>query len=177
MGGNPAAGSSSSGATDNSASGSAFQDWDVRPAQLLDGGTLRQAVAGRDDEVGLQLDDLLDIDAGEGGDDGDRRRLGWEVGDVLDLGDDPRTGAEREQDLGRSGRQGHDLPGLRRDGDLRALVIGEGHGERGRQGGRCRRKRGWRAGRWRAGGCVRLGRGRTAEDEHEGRNQEQRARR
>ena len=74
-------------------------------------------VAAGDDEVGLEADDLLDVDAVERRDDRERARLGREVRDVLDLGDDAVARAEREQDLGRGRGQRHDL--LRFGGDRR----------------------------------------------------------
>src|SRR4029078_9482847 len=46
--------------------GVADEDRDVRAPELLDGGTLGQARATRDDEVGTERHDLLDVDTGEG---------------------------------------------------------------------------------------------------------------
>ena len=98
---------------------------------------------------------LLDVDAVEPGDDRDVRRLGREVGDVLDLADDAVAGADREQDLGRGGRQRDDLLGFGGDRDLGAFVVGQGHRE---AAGRARATGRRMAARWPAGpmrrGCA-----------------------
>ena len=82
---------------------------------LVDGLGRRAEVAAGDDEVGAEADDLLDVDALEGGDDRERVGLGRVVLEVLDLGDDAVARAEREQDLGRGRGQRHDLLRLGRD--------------------------------------------------------------
>src|SRR6185369_9725718 len=114
---------------------------DLRPTQLLDRRALGQSGAAGDDQVGAEGDDLLDVDAVEGRDLGNRRGLRREVGGVLDLADDAIAGADREQRLGRRRGEGDDLVRLGRDRDGRALIVGEGDGERGGRGGRDRRRR------------------------------------
>ena len=103
---------------------------DPERAQLGDRVGGREPGATGDDEVGVQADDLLDIDGPEVDDVGQRLRLGWVVARVVGR-DDPVTGADREQGLGHGRGQRDDLLRLRLERDGRAFVIGQGHREPG----------------------------------------------
>ena len=54
----------------------------------------------RKDEIGLQRNDLLDVDAGERADDRHVGGLGREIRDVLDLADETVARPDGEQRLG-----------------------------------------------------------------------------
>ena len=114
-----------------------------RVAQLGDGIGRREAVAAGDHEVGLERDDLLDVDRVEGRDVRDRLGLRRVEGDVLALADDPVADAEREQRLGRrpgsARRSSSGSRGQRRRSCLRRRSGSPGRpASRRRRGGRRR---------------------------------------
>ena len=132
-----------------------------------------EAVAAGEDEVGLEADDLLDVDRPLGHDAGDLRGLGGMIIGIRGA-DHARAGAHREEDLGRGRRQRDDALWPGRQRHRRLLVVGEGHrvgrrDGRGRGSGGCRRSRGGggdeRPGRRRA--HRRRWRGRRAARHHE----------
>ena len=104
-------------------------DRQAEVAQPLDVVGRRAEVAAGEHDVGIELDDLLDVDldlgAVEGLDVGDRRRLGRIEEEVAALADDPVADAEREQGLGRGRRERDDRVGLLGDLDRRSFVVGD----------------------------------------------------
>ena len=146
-----------------------------RSPELGDGIGRGEVVAAGDDEVGLEGDDLLDVDAVEGGHDRQVVGLGRVGRDVLDLGHDAVTGAEGEEGLGGGRGERDDGLGLGSELDLGAFVVGEGDREgrrwrrRGGRGGYLGRRR---VGRdcgndrpWPAGGEDRKDRGEEGDEE------------
>ena len=101
-----------------------------RAAQLLDRGTLGQPGAAGHDEVGVERDDLLDIDAGERRDDGYRRGLGrgrWRCPRPCRRRAAPAPMANRVSVV--AGVSETIFFGSGGDRDRGALVVGEGHRE------------------------------------------------
>ena len=121
------------------------QDRQIEVAQLVDGVLRRAAVRADDDEVRIEANDLLDVDALIGGDDRDIGRLGRVIGDVVDLAHNAVARAQREQRLSLAGHERDDLLRLGLDGDCLAVVTGqrdwESRGDR-RTRARCRTGRG-----------------------------------
>ena len=126
------------------------EDRDAERAELGDRVGRVEAVAAGDDEVGLEADDLLDVDRVELRDVGQIDGFGRVVVEVLDLAD--RPGRRRRARTGSRSLAGVSetiFCGLGRDLDGRALVVGEGQREGGgrRRAGARQRRRGSSGGR------------------------------